>query len=1096
MARFGVVSAAARSVVIIVIKCRDAEFHWRIIVYSEAPPPIDCMLKILPRPYQLIAGMRSLLLSLTMRVIPRYIFTLLVFFQIALAAAPPDYQTEETAVRALTETLYAHWASKDLDGYCALWSPASPALKRRREALQKDFETIEKIEIAKLDILQVKLEGNRAEVRLDVSFRLTVRTGKVVTEVKHRILACAVEANAWRVLREGLREDYLASTLADTKTEEDRRALLAANPDLMNVTLVSALLDETVRALSRQDVPRASLAQRFAKEFGLQLGNQLLVAKSLDLLGEIQQVQGDYLSALQSHQEGLKLVEALNHVPGMFGMLNNLGRVQVNLGDYEAAIASFQRSLRLLGTRQDTNSIIVLTNLANAYMTKGDYTKALSYLTQSIALSKTLQDTNGQAIALNSLARIYVAQGDEGLAEDCYRQALELRKTGRADGGLADLLSNYGIWLARQGRYEEAHSYYQQALAVIPVTDKARTARRLQNIGNLYRRQRQYDLALQSYEASLALREAINTKEGTSYTLHSLAVLSVDQQHLAQAAVLIERALGLAREVGNPELLWREYESAGKIYHLLNQPKEARRAFDEAITIIEELRNQIAGGEQQQEQFFESKLAPYQGVIEILLAQKQVAEALTYAERAKARVLLDVLQSGRSDIAKALTPSEQEKEKNLQREIASLNTQLYRTSWRGQTDKTQIAALQARLQTARVQQAAFQNTLYGAHPELKVQRGQTSNLDLQKVASTLLDAQTALLEYVVMDEKTYLFVLTQGATKKADADLKLYEIPITQEKLNQVVESFRGQLAQHEIAFAPAAAKLYTQFVKPAAAQLQGKTNLIIVREAGLWELPFQALKNEAGRYLIEDFAISYAPSLTALLEMMKLQHARKQEAGAPSLLAFGNPAFGATGKTTEHLKGGFTPLPSSENEVNQLAKLYGTAQSKIYLGAEAREERLKAEAGKASVLHLATHGILNDASPLYSQIVLAQPDEKSAEDGLLEAWEVMKLDLHAQVVILSACETGRGRIGAGEGVIGLTWAFFVAGAPSIVVSQWKVDAESTSELMQEFHRRRQAREPLSKAEALRGAALKLLANPKYRHPFFWASFSLIGEGQ
>ena len=778
------------------------------------------------------------------------------------------------------------------------------------------------------------------------------------------------------------------------------------------------------------------------------------------------------------------------------------------MGDYDAALAAFQRSLRLLGTNKNSNLVAVLTNLGNAYATQGNYAKALQSFTQSLALSKELRDLNQQAIALNSLARLYVNQGDEGLAEDCYRQALELRKDSKVDASFADLLANYGVWLAKKGRHEEALGYYQRALESIPLADKSRTARLRQNIGNLYRRQNQYEQAQQSYEASLALREAINSKEGTSFTLHSLADLAGEQGHHEQAAALIERALTLAREVRNPDLLWREYDSAGKLYFVMKKPKEARQAFEEAIRIIEALRAQIVGGEQQQEQFFEGKLSPYQGVMRILLAQQNAPAALVYAERAKARVLLDVLRGGRANIAKALTPTEQATEKALQDELASLNTRLYHTSLRKQPEPAEIAELNARLQKARTNQEAFQMALYAAHPELKVQRGQTPNFDLSQVSSALLDAQTAWLEYVVMDDKTYLFVLTQNAAMRdgererpapLNYDLKLYEIAIAHDKLNEAVEGFRSQLAQHDAAFAPASNSLYSQFVKPAATQLQGKTKLVIVRDAGLWELPFQALKNEAGHYLIEDFAISYAPSLTALTEMGKLQRTRQQEAAAPLLLAFGNPAFGPafgpTGKATDQLKGGYTPLPSTETEVNQIAKLYGTAQRQIWLGAEAREERLKADAGKASVLHLATHGILNNASPMYSQIVLAQPDEQSSEDGLLEAWEVMKLDLHAQVVILSACETGRGRIGAGEGVIGLTWAFFVAGAPATVVSQWKVDAESTSELMQEFHRRLQAREKTTKAEALRAAALKLLQNPKYRHPFFWASFSLIGEG-
>ena len=144
-------------------------------------------------------------------------------------------------------------------------------------------------------------------------------------------------------------------------------------------------------------------------------------------------------------------------------------------------------------------------------------------------------------------------------------------------------------------------------------------------------------------------------------------------------------------------------------------------------------------------------------------------------------------------------------------------------------------------------------------------------------------------------------------------------------------------------------------------------------------------------------------------------------------------------------------PLPEAEQEVKALGQLYGAPRSKVYIGAEAREDRLKAEAAQARILHFATHGILNNASPMYSHLALAQGDKN--EDGLLEAWELMQLDLKADLAVLSACETARGRFGAGEGVIGLTWAMFVAGVPSTVVSQWKVESASTRDLMLGFHR-------------------------------------------
>jgi CHAT domain-containing protein len=193
-----------------------------------------------------------------------------------------------------------------------------------------------------------------------------------------------------------------------------------------------------------------------------------------------------------------------------------------------------------------------------------------------------------------------------------------------------------------------------------------------------------------------------------------------------------------------------------------------------------------------------------------------------------------------------------------------------------------------------------------------------------------------------------------------------------------------------------------------------------------------------------------------------------------------------------------FDPLPEAEVEVKGLGRLYGAARSKIYIGAEAREDRAKTEAGDFQVLHFATHGVLNNAAPLYSHLVLAQGDK--GEDGLLEAWELMQLDLHADLAVLSACDTARGRFGAGEGVIGLSWALFVAGVPSTVVSQWKVESASTRELMLNFYRgliATSSTAPVAptKAEALRQAALKVMKSPETRHPFYWAGFVLVGAG-
>jgi CHAT domain-containing protein len=219
-------------------------------------------------------------------------------------------------------------------------------------------------------------------------------------------------------------------------------------------------------------------------------------------------------------------------------------------------------------------------------------------------------------------------------------------------------------------------------------------------------------------------------------------------------------------------------------------------------------------------------------------------------------------------------------------------------------------------------------------------------------------------------------------------------------------------------------------------------------------------------------------------------------------LLALGNPLVG-----TGTVKGAapalrddkLDPLPEAEQEVKALGRLYGTSHSKVYVGAEAGEDRVKSEAGQAAILHFATHGTLNNSSPMYSHLALARGG--AGEDGLLEAWELMQLDLKADLAVLSACETARGRVGAGEGMIGLSWAMFIAGVPSIVVSQWKVESAGTRDLMVSFHRALISKPGAgkakpTKAEALRQAALRLMKNPETSHPFYWAGFVLVGDGR
>jgi CHAT domain-containing protein len=245
------------------------------------------------------------------------------------------------------------------------------------------------------------------------------------------------------------------------------------------------------------------------------------------------------------------------------------------------------------------------------------------------------------------------------------------------------------------------------------------------------------------------------------------------------------------------------------------------------------------------------------------------------------------------------------------------------------------------------------------------------------------------------------------------------------------------------------------------------------------------------------------APSLSVLRESRRMRAAAGPGGGdaAPTLLAMGNPHLDGTTATRVRalMDESLEPLPDAERQVQALRQVYGTDRSEVYVGKNAREDRLKGGAQSARVLHLATHGILNDRRPMYSHLVLSH-EAGSAEDGLLEAREIMRLKFGADIAVLSACDTGRGRVGRGEGMIGLTWALLVAGVPTTVVSQWKVRSDSTADLMIAFHRRLQAQlarrsSAPDVAGALRAAALQIRRDPRYRHPFHWAAFLVVGDG-
>jgi CHAT domain-containing protein len=449
------------------------------------------------------------------------------------------------------------------------------------------------------------------------------------------------------------------------------------------------------------------------------------------------------------------------------------------------------------------------------------------------------------------------------------------------------------------------------------------------------------------------------------------------------------------------------------------------------------MREQIAGSEVESQFFLENKVDAYHALVDLSIKQEKALDALQFAERAKGRVLLDVLSSGKSDITKVLTSAEGAETQRLNRKIFEINDRIKAQQAASSSD---LDSLYRQLDAARLEYQSFQDALYVAHPNLRVRTGRTASLTDEDINLLTQKSDTAYLEYVATKDRVYLFVLSRG-------EVNVYPISIKPDQLSEKVNQFHEAIAERRPAYASTARGLYALLVEPAEQQLHGIGTTCIVPDGFLWNLPFQALMNGKDHFLIEDHALYYSPSLTLLREMNQKKIA--VEKLDSSMIAFGNPVIGKD----EQRDADLCPLPEAEIEVSSISKSFGPGGTKVFIGREASEKTFKALAPTYSVIHLATHGVIDNRQPLYSHLLLTKTEGDPENDGRLEARQIMDMNLRADLAVLSACETANGRISPGEGVIGMAWAFFVAGTRSTIVSQWNVNSGSTSELMIHFYK-------------------------------------------
>ena len=632
----------------------------------------------------------------------------------------------------------------------------------------------------------------------------------------------------------------------------------------------------------------------------------------------------------------------------------------------------------------------------------------------------------------------------------------------------------------------------------------------LEGLANVNRRKGESKLALEEYDQAEQVALKLGDKLRQSELAWCQAGFHYELGNFEKSEELSGIAGRLADEIHEANYSYLALTQSGKSLLALGRYDAAREKLESAIEKVEQIRSWIGGQEQQRAYFFERKVEPYYLMADLLLKEKKPERAVEFAERARSRTMLDLSGSGRLELSKVISPAEKEEEQRLDAHLIEINTLLYKEHQRENPDLHLIQELKARVDKARVDNDSFLDRLYVSHPEAKIDYGQTSPFALKDAAIVLPSRDAAIVEFEVLDDKMYVFMLALG--DKGNIEVTSTPVSISRKDLAAKVRGYRDRITNYVPEFQRESSAMYQLVLGPVASALKGKKMLIVVPDDVLWEVPFQALQDKAGRYLIEDHSVFYAPSLTVLREMKRKDSIAPASAAptnsvalgsTPTFLAFGDPALSS--KTVARLRSverneRLGPLPESREEVETLGKLYGRSRSEVFVGADATEERAKSEMTRFRILHFATHGILDGINPLYSNLVLSQSASDPGEDGLLEAREIMEMRLKADIAVLSACQTGGGRVSRGEGVIGMSWALFMAGCPTTVVSQWDVETTSTAKLMVEFHKallatNRNSEHIRGSAEALRQAALKVLKTPGYSHPFYWAAFIVIGAG-
>ncbi len=818
-----------------------------------------------------------------------------------------------------------------------------------------------------------------------------------------------------------------------------------------------------------------------ALPIAVETGNDNLKALTLHGLGTVNWNLGDYATALTDLDEALRISEKRNDFVVEQMCLGMMGLVHWNLGHFSQSLECHEKALAIARTcGLKLWEGVHLGNMAVIFQCVGDYSTALTYQDQALRIAVETGSKDVEGMNLNNMASIYsdrLKQYDKAM--DLFRKALHLAVETRNKRLEVEFLGSIGSIFAVTGRTARADSCFQEALKTARrIGHKGDEALELMNLGELYDTMGDLDRAMSYYRNSLAMAE-----------------------RLSDPGIVLKCHLGI-----------------GTVYEKQGHDEQALKQYRKAIDGIEGFRDRL-GTDELKTFFMENAFGAFEKIIHLLHAlhrrfpQKGYdGQAFEYAEMAKARSFLDIVYQ--ADIFQNL-----EKVPRVLREQVASNANLLSRNYQSLSEAVQEGAAHADpARVSRIEQTI--QTLHGEKTRLldRIRRNHPEYYELthprlisaDAVRRDHLNESQMLVEYFIGDADMYVWTLTRQKMSFQSVGMNRSGI---EKCLAQISPLFLRQRRDPSAAMDHrwaniqnnALHRLYKTLLQvPAGNDLLKCREILIVADDLLNYFPFEMLvtgiQGKKVRYLIEDHPLSYFCSSSFL--------DRGQESGGEAgrnLIAFGNPFFRRTWMDKIRNPAGwfksdkavlrnesFQPLPNSEREVKAISAYF--PNSSVYTGKNATEERFKKLAGEYRNIHLATHFITSDLRPMLSKIVLSQ-DRRENEDGYLQMYEVYNLALKADLAVLSGCNTGMGELRRGEGLIGISRAFFYAGASSLIVSLWPVEDESTALLMKSFYGHLGA--GMNKSHALQQAKIDLIrSTDAKRDPFYWGPFVLIEGGR